>query len=69
MAWKPAKIHKEISAGCAGESKQRKGYIEEKRTVDSAKSEFCDEITRRKCEGKGGGRGGLGGGVHTEKSY
>ena len=55
MARKPAKKQKENPAGCAGEGKQRKGNIEEeKRTADSAKLEFCDEITRRSCEGKGG---------------
>ena len=48
---------KEIPAGCAGEGTQNKRNIgEEKRTVDSAKFEFCDEITRR-CEGKGEGGG------------
>ena len=40
-------------AGCAGDSEQSKGNIgEERRTVDSAKFEFCDEIRRRSCERK-----------------
>ena len=48
------KKQKENSAGCTGEGKQSKGNIgEEKRTVDSAKFEFCDETMRRLCEGKG----------------
>ena len=47
MARKPGKKQKENPAGCAGESKQMKANIrEEKRTVDPAKFEFCDEITR-----------------------
>ena len=46
----------EIPAGCTKEGKQSKVYIgEEKRMVDSAKFKFCDEITRRRCEGKGEG--------------
>ena len=54
MAWKPAKIHKETSAG---ESKQRKGNVgEEKRTVHSAKSEFWEEIKRKSCDREGGKR-------------
>ena len=59
MAWEPGKKPKENPAVCAGEGKQRKGNIgEEKRTVHSAIFEFCDEITRRKFEGKGGGKEG-----------
>ena len=51
IARKSRKKQKENRAGCAGEGKQRKGNIrEEKRTVDSVKFDFCDEITRR-CEG------------------
>ena len=43
---------------CAGEGKQSKGNIgEEKRTVDSANVSFCDEITRKRCEGKMGKEG------------
>ena len=50
------KKQKGNTAGYAGEGKQRKGNIEEeKRTVHSTKFEFCDEITRRRCEGKGEG--------------
>ena len=59
MARKPEKKLKENPAGSAGESKQSKGNIgEEKMTVDNAKFEFCYEITRRRCEGKVGHRGG-----------
>ena len=48
------KKQEENPAGCAGEGKQSKGNTgEEKRMVDSAKIEFCDKITRRRCEGKG----------------
>ena len=51
MARKPVKKPKENRAGYAGEGKHRKGYIgEEKRTVDSDKFEFYDEITRRSCD-------------------
>ena len=54
MVRKPVKKQEENPAGCAGEGKQSKGNTgEEKRTVDSAKIEFCDKITRRRCEGKG----------------
>ena len=43
------KKKKEFPAGYAGEDKQSKRNVgEEKRTVDSAKFEFCDEITRRR---------------------
>ena len=61
MTSKPVKKQKENPAGCAGEGKQRKGNIgEEKRKVDSDRFEFCDEITRSSCEGKGGEWGRVG---------
>ena len=57
MARKQVEKQKENPPGCAGERRQSKGNIgEEKRTVDSAKFEFCDEITRRRCEEKGEGK-------------
>ena len=52
---KATKKQKENPVECAREGKQSKGNIGEgKRTVDSAKFEFCHEITRRRCDGKGG---------------
>ena len=58
MVRKPVKKQKENPAGCAGEGKQSKRNIgEEKRTVDSDKFQFCDEMKRRSYEGKEG-RGG-----------
>ena len=49
MARKPVKNRKIIQRN------ENKGNIgEEKRTVDSDKFEFCDQITRRSYEGKGG---------------
>ena len=65
MARKPGKKQKENPARCTGEGKERKDNIgEEERTIDSAKFEYCDEITRRRCDGKegrveGGGREGV----------
>ena len=62
MVRKPVKKQKENPAGCAGEGKQSKRNIgEEKITVESAKFEFCDEITRIRCEEKKEGRRGVGG--------
>ena len=47
----------ESPAGCAGEGIQRKGNIgKEKRTVHSAKFEFCDESRAEGVVGGGGGR-------------
>ena len=47
MTRKPVKKQKENIAGFAREGKQRNGNIgEEKRTVDSDKFEFFDEISR-----------------------
>ena len=57
MSRKPGKKQKENPAGGAGEGKQRKGLVgEEKWGVYSAKFEFCDEIMRRVCEWREGGR-------------
>ena len=56
MARKPGKKQKENPAGWAGES-NRGEDIREKRTVNSAKFEFCDEITRRRCDEEGRGVG------------
>ena len=51
---KPMKKQKENPAGYAAEGKQGKGNIEEEdRTDDSAKFTFSNEITRRRCVGKG----------------
>ena len=55
IAWKPGKKQKENPAECAGNGKNSKGNIgEKKRAIDSTKFEFCDEITRRWCGGMGG---------------
>ena len=54
IARKPVKLQKENSAACAGEGKQKKENIEERRTVDSTQFEFCDEITRRRSGREGG---------------
>ena len=43
LSKKPVKKQKENSAGCVGEGKQDNGNIgKDKKTVDSAKFEFCD---------------------------
>ena len=56
IATKPVKKQKEKPVGFAGEDKQNKGNRgDEKSTVDSTKFKFCDETTRRRCEGKGEG--------------
>ena len=55
MTRKPGKGQKEYPCRVRWGSNQREGNIgEEKRTVDSAKFEFCDVITKRRREEKRG---------------
>ena len=44
------KLQKENPAGCAGEGKQSKGISEKRKGRFIPPIEFCDEVTRRRCE-------------------
>ena len=58
MTTKPVKFQEEYPARCTGEGKQSKGNYQKRKGQLIPPIAFCDEVPRRRGEGKGeeGGR-------------